>query len=143
MLIWNIAIKEYRGNMNIAHKSVNMHKTLDGLIRQALENTSENPAWVPWEEHHTEGICVTDIGTEILNQAKESYKMNKNCHVLCQILMKECKDPFLSSKLDEIWQKAYDEGRFHLLNGILYHRTKHTCFMTLTDTNLISTTLHQ
>ncbi|MBW0545598.1 hypothetical protein O181_085313 [Austropuccinia psidii MF-1] len=57
--------------------------------------------------------------------------------------MKDCKDPSLSSKLDEKWKKAYDEGRFHLLDGILYHRTKHTCVMALTDRTLINTILHE
>ncbi|MBW0587178.1 hypothetical protein O181_126893 [Austropuccinia psidii MF-1] len=57
--------------------------------------------------------------------------------------MKDCKDPSLTSKLDEIWKKAYDEGRFHLLDGILYHRTKHKCVMTLTDRTLINTILHE
>ncbi|MBW0482049.1 hypothetical protein O181_021764 [Austropuccinia psidii MF-1] len=69
--------------------------------------------------------------------------MDKNCHILCQLLMKDCKDPSLSSKLDETWKKAYDEGRFHLLDGILYHRTKHTCVMALTDRTLIKTILHE
>ncbi|MBW0526139.1 hypothetical protein O181_065854 [Austropuccinia psidii MF-1] len=53
--------------------------------------------------------------------------------------MKDCKDPSISSKLDETWKKAYDEGRSHLLGGILYHRTKHTCVMELTDRTLIKT----
>ncbi|MBW0566361.1 hypothetical protein O181_106076 [Austropuccinia psidii MF-1] len=57
--------------------------------------------------------------------------------------MKDCKDPSLSSKLDETWKNAYDEGRFHLLHGILYHRTKHTCVMVLTDRTLINTILHE
>ncbi|MBW0520372.1 hypothetical protein O181_060087 [Austropuccinia psidii MF-1] len=143
LLRWQIAIQEYRGNMTISQKSGNIHKNADGLGRWALANTPENPAWVPQEEHHIEGICVTDIGTEFFNQVKESYKMDKNCHILCQILMKYCKDPSLSSKLDEIWREAYDEGRFHLLDGILYHRTKHTCVMALTDRTLINTILHE
>ncbi|MBW0584134.1 hypothetical protein O181_123849 [Austropuccinia psidii MF-1] len=133
ILRWQIAIQEYRVNMNIVNKSGNIHKNADGLSICALANTAENPALVPQEEHHIEGICVTDIGTEFFNQVKESYKIDKNCHILSQILMKDCKDPSLSSKLDEIWKKAYDEGRFHLLDGILYHRTKHTCVMALTD----------
>ncbi|MBW0517054.1 hypothetical protein O181_056769 [Austropuccinia psidii MF-1] len=128
--------------MTIVHKSGNIHKNEDGLSRWALANTSENPAWVPQEEHHIEGICVTDIGTEFFNQAKESYKMEKNCHILCQLLMKDCKDPSISSNLDEIWKKAYDKGRFHLLDGILYHRTKHTRVMALTDRTLINNILH-
>ncbi|MBW0572986.1 hypothetical protein O181_112701 [Austropuccinia psidii MF-1] len=56
--------------------------------------------------------------------------------------MRDCEDPSLSSKLDEIWKKAYDEGRFHLLDGILYHRAKHTCVIALTDRTLINTFLH-
>ncbi|MBW0467694.1 hypothetical protein O181_007409 [Austropuccinia psidii MF-1] len=106
MLRWQITIQECRGNMNIVHKSGNIHKNLDGLSRWAVANTPENPAWVPQEEHHLEGICVTNIGTEFFNQVKESYKIDKNCHILCQILMKYCKDPSLSSKLDEIWKKS-------------------------------------
>ncbi|MBW0561787.1 hypothetical protein O181_101502 [Austropuccinia psidii MF-1] len=57
--------------------------------------------------------------------------------------MKDCKDLSLKSKLDEIWKKAYDEGRFHLFDGILYHRTKHTCVMTSSDRTLISTILYE
>ncbi|MBW0587824.1 hypothetical protein O181_127539, partial [Austropuccinia psidii MF-1] len=143
MLRWQIAIQEYGGNMTIVNKSGNIHKNAYGLSRWSLENTPENPAWVPQEENHIEGICVTDIGTEFFNQVKESYKIDKNFHILSQLLMKDCKDPSLSSKLDKIWKKAYDEGRFHLLDGILYHRTKRTCVMSLSYRNLISTTLHE
>ncbi|MBW0535470.1 hypothetical protein O181_075185 [Austropuccinia psidii MF-1] len=57
--------------------------------------------------------------------------------------MKDCKDSSLPSKLDEKWKKAYDEGRFHLLDGILYHRAKHTCVMALKDRALINTIQHE
>ncbi|MBW0497632.1 hypothetical protein O181_037347 [Austropuccinia psidii MF-1] len=46
MLRWKIAIQEYRGNMKIVHKAVNIHKNADGLSRWALPNTSDNPAYV-------------------------------------------------------------------------------------------------
>ncbi|MBW0507220.1 hypothetical protein O181_046935 [Austropuccinia psidii MF-1] len=143
MIIWKIALKEYKGNMKIAHKSGNIHKDADGLRIWALANRPENPAWVPQEEHHIEGICVKDIGTEFFNKVKESYNMEKNCHILCQLLMKYQKDPSLSSKLDKVWKKEYDEGRFHLLDGTLYHRTKHTCVMTLTERILINNKLNE
>ncbi|MBW0546958.1 hypothetical protein O181_086673 [Austropuccinia psidii MF-1] len=129
--------------MTMAHKSGNINKNEYGLIRWDLENTPENPAWVPQDKHHIEGIFVTHIGTEFFNQVKESYEMDQNCHILCPLLMKNCKDPSLSSKLDETCKKAYDGGRFHLLDGILYHRTKHTCFMAITDRSLINTILHE
>ncbi|MBW0542225.1 hypothetical protein O181_081940 [Austropuccinia psidii MF-1] len=93
MLRWQIAIQEYRGNMTIALKSGNIHKNEDFLSRWALANTPENPAWVPQEEHHVEDICVADIGTEFFDQVKESYRMDKNCHILFQLLMKYSKDP--------------------------------------------------
>ncbi|MBW0539601.1 hypothetical protein O181_079316 [Austropuccinia psidii MF-1] len=97
MLRWQIAIQEYRGNITIVHKSGNIHRNADGLSRWALANTPESPAWVPQEEHHIEGICVTDIGTESFNQVKKSYKMDQNFHILFQLLMKYCKDSALSS----------------------------------------------
>ncbi|MBW0502431.1 hypothetical protein O181_042146 [Austropuccinia psidii MF-1] len=121
MLRWQISIQDYRGNMTIVHKSSNIHKNADGLSRWALANTPENLAWVPQEEHHIEGICVTYIGTEFFNQVKESYKMDRNFHILCQLLMKGCKDSSLLSQQDETWKKAYDEGKFHCLDGIFYH----------------------
>ncbi|MBW0549527.1 hypothetical protein O181_089242 [Austropuccinia psidii MF-1] len=74
MLRWQIAIQEYRVNMTIVHKSGNIHKTADGLSRWALANTPENSAWVPQEEHHIEGICVTDIGTEFFNQVEKAIR---------------------------------------------------------------------
>ncbi|MBW0534360.1 hypothetical protein O181_074075 [Austropuccinia psidii MF-1] len=51
--------------MTIVYKSGNIHKNADGFSRWALENKPESPAWVPQEEHHIEGICVTDFGTEL------------------------------------------------------------------------------
>ncbi|MBW0520040.1 hypothetical protein O181_059755 [Austropuccinia psidii MF-1] len=143
MLKWLIAIEEYRGNMTIVHKSGNIHKSADGLSRWALENTPEHPAWVPQKENHIEGICVTDIGTEFFNKVKKIYRMDNTCHILSQLILKECQDSSLSSKLDEIWRKAYDEGRFHLLDGILYHRKKLTCFINLTDRTLINNILNE
>ncbi|MBW0577673.1 hypothetical protein O181_117388 [Austropuccinia psidii MF-1] len=116
MLRWQIVIQEYRGNMTIVHKSGNINKNADALSRRALENTPDNPAWVPQKEHHIEGICVTDIGTEFFKKVKESYKIDYNCHILSQLLMNDCKYPSLSPKLDETWKKAYDEGRIHLLD---------------------------
>ncbi|MBW0541925.1 hypothetical protein O181_081640 [Austropuccinia psidii MF-1] len=137
MLRWKVSIQEYRANITRVHKSVNIHRTLDGLSRCALANTPKNLAWVPQEEHHIEGICVTDIETEFFDQVKESYSIDTNFHILFQLLMKDFKDLALSSKLDEVWKKAYDEQKFHFLDGILYHRTTHTCVTPLPDKALI------
>ncbi|MBW0516726.1 hypothetical protein O181_056441 [Austropuccinia psidii MF-1] len=89
MLRWKIPIQEYRVNMDIVHKSGNILKSSDGLLRWALANTPESPALVLQEEHHIEGICVTEIGTKFFNKVKESYKMDRNCHILFQLLIKD------------------------------------------------------
>ncbi|MBW0525602.1 hypothetical protein O181_065317 [Austropuccinia psidii MF-1] len=93
---WQISIQEY---------CENIYKNADGPSRWAVAYTSENPGWVPEEENHIEGICVPDIDTELFNQVKDSYTMDNNCHILCQLLMKDCKDLSSSSKLDRVWKK--------------------------------------
>ncbi|MBW0561425.1 hypothetical protein O181_101140 [Austropuccinia psidii MF-1] len=75
MLRWQIAIQEYRGNMTIVHKAVNIHKNVYGLSRFELPNTPDNPAYVPTgAEPHTpiEGINITDVGTEFFEEVRYS-----------------------------------------------------------------------
>ncbi|MBW0470544.1 hypothetical protein O181_010259 [Austropuccinia psidii MF-1] len=49
MLKWQIAIQEYRGNMNIVHKAGKIHKNADGHSRWELANALDNTAYVPLE----------------------------------------------------------------------------------------------
>ncbi|MBW0544963.1 hypothetical protein O181_084678 [Austropuccinia psidii MF-1] len=98
MLRLQIAIQEYRGNMTIVHKAGKIHKNAYRLSRWALANTPDNPAYVPLEaEPHIpiEGINITDIGTEFFGEVRESYKQDKNCHILTSLLEKDCKDTTL------------------------------------------------
>ncbi|MBW0549965.1 hypothetical protein O181_089680 [Austropuccinia psidii MF-1] len=144
MLRWQIAIQEYRGNMIILHKAGNIHKNSDGLSRWVFPNTSDNPAYFPTSaEPQTpiEGINITYLGTEFFEEVRESYKQDKNSHILTAILEKDCKDASLANSLDDIWKTSYDNGRFHLFDGILYHISKHTCVMILFSTMFINTIL--
>ncbi|MBW0508439.1 hypothetical protein O181_048154 [Austropuccinia psidii MF-1] len=134
MLRWQISIQEYRGNMTIVHKSGNIHKNADGSSRWALTNTPENPAYFPTSaEPHIliEGINITDVGTEFVEEVRESYKQDKNFHIITALLDKDCKDAALANSLYDIWKTYYDNGRFHLFDGILYHESKHTCVILL------------
>ncbi|MBW0587463.1 hypothetical protein O181_127178 [Austropuccinia psidii MF-1] len=144
MLRWQIAIKEYRGNITIVHKSGNIHKNADGLSRWPLPNTPENPAYVPTSTEPQipiEGINITDVVTELFEEVRESYRKDKNSHILTALLDKDCKDAALANSVDDIWKSSYDNGRFHLFDGILYHRSKHTCVMVLCSRMLINTIL--
>ncbi|MBW0525358.1 hypothetical protein O181_065073 [Austropuccinia psidii MF-1] len=110
-----------------------------------LANTPDDPAYVPLEAEPQitiEGINTTDIGTEFFEGLRESYKQDKNCHNLTSLLDKDCKDKCLVNALDEAWKNSYSEGRCHLFDGIIYHRTKHSCVMTLCSRLLINTILH-
>ncbi|MBW0478658.1 hypothetical protein O181_018373 [Austropuccinia psidii MF-1] len=92
MLRWQIAIKEYRGNMTIVHKAGNIHNNSDGLSRWALANTPDNSAYLPLEEESQipiEVINITDIGTEFFEEVRDSYKQDKNCHILTSLLDKD------------------------------------------------------
>ncbi|MBW0546324.1 hypothetical protein O181_086039 [Austropuccinia psidii MF-1] len=146
MLRWQIAIQEYRGNMTIVHKSGKIHKHDDGLSRWALANTPYNQAYVPLEAEPQipiDGIDTTDIGTEFFEEVRESYKQEKNFHILNSLLIKQCKDTSLVNALDEVWKNFYSEGRFHLFDGIIYHRIKHSCVMKLCSRLLMNTILHE
>ncbi|MBW0519547.1 hypothetical protein O181_059262 [Austropuccinia psidii MF-1] len=132
--------------MTIVHKAGNKHKNADGLSRWELANTPDNPAYVPLEaEPHIpiEGIDITDIGTEFFEEVRESYKKDNNCHILTSTIDKDCKDTSLVNALDEFWKNFYSEGRVHLLDGIIYHRTKKSWVMTIFSRLPINTILHE
>ncbi|MBW0498538.1 hypothetical protein O181_038253 [Austropuccinia psidii MF-1] len=130
MLRWQIAIQEYRGNMTIVLKAGNIHKNAIGLSRWALANTPDNPDYVALEAEPQipiEGIDITDIATQFFEEVRESYKKDKNCHILTSVLDKYCKDTSLVNALDEDWKNSYSEGIFQFFDGIIYHRAKHSC----------------
>ncbi|MBW0512125.1 hypothetical protein O181_051840 [Austropuccinia psidii MF-1] len=146
MLRWQIVIQEYRGNMNISNKDGNINQNPDRLRRSPLPNNIDNPAYVPEEaspQIPIEGISVKDLNTTFFEEVRNSYTQDTNCIILCQLLTKDCKQNTLIQALDVIWRKSYDEGRFHLLDGIVYHRTKHTCVMTVVDRSLINIVLNE
>ncbi|MBW0515707.1 hypothetical protein O181_055422 [Austropuccinia psidii MF-1] len=146
MLSWQIAIHEDRGNMPIVHKDGNINKNADGLSRWPLTSNIDNPAYVPEEtspQIPIEGISVTNLNTTFFEELKNSNTQVNHCRILCQFLTKDFKDNSLIHASDEIWKKSYDEESLHLMDGIIYHRTKHTCIMTVVDRSLINLELKQ
>ncbi|MBW0509614.1 hypothetical protein O181_049329 [Austropuccinia psidii MF-1] len=123
MLIWQIAIQEYSGNMTIVHKAGKIYNNAYGLSRWALANTPDNPAYVPLDtkpQIPIEGINITDIGTKLFEEVRESYRKDKNFHILKSLLDKYFKNTALVNSLDEIWKTSYYEGKFNLFYGIIY-----------------------
>ncbi|MBW0500049.1 hypothetical protein O181_039764 [Austropuccinia psidii MF-1] len=132
--------------MTIFHKAGNIHKNADELSRSALANTTDNPACFPLEAEPQipiQGIKITDIGTEFFEEVRQSYKQDKNFHILTSLLDKDCKDTALGNSLNEVWKTSYSEGRFHLFDCVIYHRTKHSCVMKLCSRLVINKILHE
>ncbi|MBW0491639.1 hypothetical protein O181_031354 [Austropuccinia psidii MF-1] len=80
--------------MTIVHKAGNIHKNADKLSRWALSNTPDYPAYVLFEAEPQipiEGIKITDIGIELFEEDRNSYKQDKNLHILTTLLEKDCK----------------------------------------------------
>ncbi|MBW0515466.1 hypothetical protein O181_055181 [Austropuccinia psidii MF-1] len=95
--------------MIIVHKAGNIHKNADGLSRWALPNTPENPAYVPIgadPQLPIEGINITDVRTEFFEEARDSHKLDRNCHILTSLLAKHFKDAALDNSLDDIWKTS-------------------------------------
>ncbi|MBW0572677.1 hypothetical protein O181_112392 [Austropuccinia psidii MF-1] len=115
MLRWQVDIQEYRGNMTIVHKAGYIKNNSDILRRWALANTLDNPGYELLEaEPQTliERINITDMGTEFFEEVRESYKQDRNFHLLTSLLDKDCRDTFLDNSMDEFWKTSYHEGRF-------------------------------
>ncbi|MBW0502853.1 hypothetical protein O181_042568 [Austropuccinia psidii MF-1] len=132
--------------MTIVHKAGEIPKNSDGLGRWELANTPDIPDYLNLKAEQQipiEGINLTDIGTEFFEEVRESYKKETDFHSLTSLLDKDCKDTALVNSLDEVWKNSYSEGRSHLFDGIIYHRTKNSCVMTLCGGLLINTILHE
>ncbi|MBW0481089.1 hypothetical protein O181_020804 [Austropuccinia psidii MF-1] len=132
--------------ITIVHKDGNIHKNEDGLSRWPLPKNIDNPAYVPEEASPPipiEGVSVTDMNTTFFEGVRNSYSQDTNCSILCQLLTKDGKENSLIHALDKIWKKSYDEGRFDLLDGIIYHRTKNKCVMTVLDRSLMNLLLKE
>ncbi|MBW0493750.1 hypothetical protein O181_033465 [Austropuccinia psidii MF-1] len=121
-------------------------KPADRLSRWPLPIDIYDPAYVQEEaspQIPIKAINVADLNTTSFEEVKNSYTQDRNCSLLYQLLTKDSKDNTSIHSLDEIWKKSYDERRLNLVDGIIYHETKHTCAMTVADKSLINLVLKE
>ncbi|MBW0593234.1 hypothetical protein O181_132949 [Austropuccinia psidii MF-1] len=127
--------------MTIVYKARNVHKNADGLSRWAVPKTPEIPAYFPENAEPQitiEGINITDVEIELFQEARDSYKQDSNFHILTYLLDKYLKDASWKKLLHNLWKTSYYNGRFHLFDFNLYHRSKHTCVISLCSRMLIN-----
>ncbi|MBW0522799.1 hypothetical protein O181_062514 [Austropuccinia psidii MF-1] len=97
--------------MTIVQKAGNIHKDADGLSRWELPNTTDNSSHVPTSAEPQipmKGTNITDVGTEVFEEVRESFKQDKNCHILTALLDKDSKDASFADSLDDILKTSYD-----------------------------------
>ncbi|MBW0482672.1 hypothetical protein O181_022387 [Austropuccinia psidii MF-1] len=160
ILRWQKAIQEYRGNMTIIYNKGKSHTNADGLSRWPLDNVKRNPAYDPeaaakipihfignTDSEGTEatilGISSSELNNEFFSAVLKSYSKHKQYGILLKLLQQKYKSPELEYQLEEPWLRAYKDKKFFLIDGLLYHREKHTTALTVVDRDHISLILQE
>ncbi|MBW0460884.1 hypothetical protein O181_000599 [Austropuccinia psidii MF-1] len=73
----------------------------------------------------------------------KTYDNHKQCGVLLQLLQQKYRSPELESQLEEPCLRDYKDSKFFLIDGLLYHREKHTGALTVVDRDHISLILKE
>ncbi|MBW0592744.1 hypothetical protein O181_132459 [Austropuccinia psidii MF-1] len=89
------------------------------------------------------GISSSELHNEFFSAVLKSYSKHKQCGILLQLLQQKYRSPELESKLEEPWLRAYKDNKFLLIDGLLYHREKHTSALTVVDRDHISFILQE
>ncbi|MBW0481968.1 hypothetical protein O181_021683 [Austropuccinia psidii MF-1] len=89
------------------------------------------------------GISSSELHNEFFNAVLKSYAKHKQCGILLQLLQQKNRSPQLEAQLEEPWLRAYKDNKFSLIDGLLYHREKHTSALTVVDRDHISLILQE
>ncbi|MBW0554793.1 hypothetical protein O181_094508 [Austropuccinia psidii MF-1] len=68
----------------------------------------------------------------------KTYAKHKQCGTLLKLLQQKYRRPELESQLEEPWLGSYKDKMFLLIDGLLYHREKHTSALTVVERDHIS-----
>ncbi|MBW0476020.1 hypothetical protein O181_015735 [Austropuccinia psidii MF-1] len=79
------------------------------------------------------GISSSELHTEFFNAVMKKYAKHQQCGILLQLLQQKYRRPELESQLEEPWLRDYKDNKFFLIDGLLYHREKHTSALTIID----------
>ncbi|MBW0477348.1 hypothetical protein O181_017063, partial [Austropuccinia psidii MF-1] len=89
------------------------------------------------------GIHSSDLRNEFFSAVIKSYAKHKQCGILLKLLQQKYRSPDLESQLEKPWLTAYKDNKFFLIDGLLYHREKHTRALTEVDRDHIPLILHK
>ncbi|MBW0477494.1 hypothetical protein O181_017209 [Austropuccinia psidii MF-1] len=89
------------------------------------------------------GISSSELHNKFLNAVMNTYVKHKQWGIFLQLLQQKYRSPELESQLEEPWLRDYKENKFFLIDGLLYHREKHTSELTIVDRDHISLILKE
>ncbi|MBW0557360.1 hypothetical protein O181_097075 [Austropuccinia psidii MF-1] len=89
------------------------------------------------------GISSSELHNEFFCAVLKSYTKNKQCGILLQLLQQTYRSPELESQLEEPSLRAYKDNKFFLIDGLLYHREKHTSALRVVARDHISLILQE
>ncbi|MBW0513669.1 hypothetical protein O181_053384 [Austropuccinia psidii MF-1] len=149
--------------MTIIYKEGKSHTNADGLSRWPLDNVRRNPAYNPEvaakipidfmkidrRKNFRFSECAPGSGTfDSGNTDSEGTETP-----ILGISSSELHNEFFSAVLNlspeleaqqkEPWLRAYKDNKFFLIDGLLYHREKHTSALTVVDRDHISLVLQE
>ncbi|MBW0578094.1 hypothetical protein O181_117809 [Austropuccinia psidii MF-1] len=89
------------------------------------------------------GISSSELHTQFFNAVMKTHAKHKQCGIFLQLLQQKYRSPELESQLEEPWLRDYKDNKFFLIDGLLYHREKHTSALTIIDRDHISLILQE
>ncbi|MBW0501790.1 hypothetical protein O181_041505 [Austropuccinia psidii MF-1] len=153
MLRWKIAIQEYRGNMTIIYREGKSHTNADGLSRCPLDNVKSNRAYDPevaakipihvMEIDRRKNFRFSEWPPESGTPDSRDTDSEGTETPILGISSSQYRIPELESQLEEPWLRDYKRNMSFLIDGLLYHREKHTSALTVVDRDHISLILQE
>ncbi|MBW0574156.1 hypothetical protein O181_113871 [Austropuccinia psidii MF-1] len=89
------------------------------------------------------GISSPELHNEFFNAVMKTYSKHNQCGILLQLLQQRYRSPELESQLEEPWLRDYKDKKIFLIDGLLYHRQKHTSALTIGDRDHICLILQE
>jgi hypothetical protein len=111
----------------------------------ALPDIPDNPAWDPEEfsDFPILGIHACDLDEAFYSDVRDRYTSKPNFLKLVEILSNKNAPHELIAILPLWLSKPYHEGKFTLLDGLLYYRHAHSSVLVLCDEAQISSILQE
>ncbi|MBW0507630.1 hypothetical protein O181_047345 [Austropuccinia psidii MF-1] len=89
------------------------------------------------------GISSSELNNELFSEVLNTYAKHKQCGILLQLFQQKYRSPALEFQLEEPWLRDYKDNKFLLIDGLLYHKEKHTIALTVVDRDHVSLILQE